>query len=152
MSMSEMSISDSGGCHPEDVLASEAGMSLYDSTTSQMQSLPHSMPSPSRLLISSHPSSSVQHHMSTEQVLVTPQNMIPSGGISVPVPITKLDIESRLLGRSLRSLAELSAYSSTNGMDACESSAVPTSGVDKTEDSDLESESNLDSENMDTGD
>jgi hypothetical protein len=90
--------------------------------------------------------------MSTEQVLVTPQNMIPSGGISVPVPITKLDIESRLLGRSLRSLAELSAYSSTNGMDACESSAVPTSGVDKTEDSDLESESNLDSENMDTGD
>ena len=90
--------------------------------------------------------------MPSQLVPVNPQSLTPRGGIGVPVPITKLDIESRLLGRSLRSLAELSAYSSTNGMDAGESTALPTSGVDKTEGSDLESESCLGSEKMDIGD
>ncbi len=167
MSVSEMSISDAGVCYPDEVIAPEAQMSASDSQycparfqneiqvnsepasesaelSSQMQLLSHSMFSPL--------SSSVQHHTPMQHVLLNPESTTPRGGSGMPVPITKLDIESRLLGRSLRSLAELSAYSSTNGMDAGGSSALPTSGMDKTEDSDLESESCLGSERMDLGD
>ena len=167
MSVSEMSISDTGVCYPEEAPASEAGMSASASDNLsyparshhdiQANSEPVSADLSGQTQLLSHSifdplPSSIQHHRPVQQDLTSPQsNRTPRGG-GVPVPITKLDIESRLLGRSLRSLAELSAYSSTNGMDAGGSSALPTSGIDKTEDSDLESESYLGSEKMDMGD
>ena len=74
----------------------------------------------------------------------------------VPVPITKLDIESRLLGRSLRGLLDLPAFSSTgqgsNDMEAGGSSGIQTSGTDKSDESDLASESCPGTDNMDVED
>jgi hypothetical protein len=168
MSVSEMSISDPGVCYPDEVLVSEAGMGARDSLSfpalSHCEAISDSASAGSTHGLLSHrqplpPStfsplpSFIQHHTPLQQALEYPQsNTTPRGGPCVPVPITKLDIESRLLGRSLRSLAELSAYSSTNCMDAGGSSVLPTSGADKTEDSDLESESYFGSEKMDMGD
>jgi hypothetical protein len=172
MSVSEMSTSDAGAMYPDAVLASEVGMSESDGQSChsrsqqevqadsdassmdlscQLQLFSDSMSGPAMHQNSS--SSALGHqHIPINHGMLNFQSNTPRGGFGVPVPITKLDIESRLLGRSLRSLAELSAYSSTNGMDAGGSSALPTSGVDKTEDSDLESESYLGSEKMDLGD
>jgi hypothetical protein len=81
---------------------------------------------------------------------VTPTAAAPSRASPlVPVPITKLDIESRLLGRSLRGLAEFNLGGlGGDEMEPGSASGVPTSGADKT-DSDG---SDFASEDMDVDD
>ena len=172
MSASAMSLSDNG--IQQNILGSESvnyeshTQSHRDNLQPATTSIAHGvsvqnisrMPSASTPLsrrqsvsLSPHMSPASAHLGSPTQDHINSPLAAQQGNTAVPVPITKLDIESRLLGSSLRSLAQLAAFSKIeNGETDVSVSSKVHAGGDKTEESDLESESYLGTERMDIED